>query len=70
MNTRLATLPEAWRQRRRYARLRRAMRRGTLLEVVQDFDIDERGNRHGQRIELRGVEPPMGRAARVEGSQR
>jgi hypothetical protein len=46
------------------------MRRGTLLEVVQDFDIDERGNRHGQRIELRGVEPPMGRAARVEGSQR
>lgn len=38
MITRLSSLPEVWRERRRYARLRRAMRKGTLLEAVQDLE--------------------------------
>lgn len=66
MITRLASLPEEWRERRRYARLRRAMRKGTLLEVIGDFDVDEHGNCHGERTELRACEPPVGRAVRVE----
>ena len=65
MITRLASLPEEWRERRRYARLRRAMRRGTLLEVIGDFDVDEQGRRRGERIELRGCEPRSGRAVPV-----
>lgn len=66
MITRLSSLPEVWRERRRYARLRRAMRKGTLLEVIRDFDVDEQGRRCGERIELRGCEPPLGRAVQVE----
>jgi len=66
MITRLSSLPEEWRQRRRYARLRRAMRRGALLEVIGDFDVDEHGGRRGERIELRGCEPPVGLAVQVE----
>lgn len=65
MITRLASLSQEWRERRRYARLRRAMRRGTLLEVIGDFHVDERGARHGERTELRGCEPPTGRVGRL-----
>lgn len=65
MITRLASLPQEWRERRRWARLRRAMRRGTLLEVIEDVDVDERGGRRGERTELRGCEPPVGRAVQI-----
>lgn len=66
MITPLSSLPEEWRQRRRYARLRRAMRKGTLLEVIRDYDVDERGAHRGERIEEHACEPPLGRSVQVE----
>jgi len=38
----------------------------TRLEVIGDFDVDEHGGRRGERIELRGCEPPVGLAVQVE----
>ena len=60
MITRLASLPEEWRERRRYARLRRAMRKGTLLEVIGDFEHDDSGG----RIEPCSADLPTGPSVR------
>ena len=64
--TPMRTLHSRWREECRYRRLRRAMRRGILLETVKDFDADELGRTYGERVEVWGCEPPLGRAVRVK----
>ena len=66
MTPALRSLQARWREECRYRRLRRAMRRGGLLEVVKDFDVDEVGRSCGERVEVWGSEPPLGRAVRVK----
>lgn len=56
--TPMRTLHSRWREECRYRRLRRAMRRGVLLETVKNSD--------GERVEVWGSEPPFGRAVRVK----